>query len=111
CSDGLFIAVSCARGGRIISQCRYRIDIVKCRLATLGGGARRGARLQEVAKNEGKDPAVLVVVDLDRRGDPEQQPDLLRRAVLAADDRGELLARLHALLDAEDVDRLVALDA
>src|SRR5262249_39011403 len=83
--------------------------------AAAGGGAGGGAGMlqggggglggsEKVPEKKGQDPAVLVVVDLDRRVDAQQQFDLLRAAVLAADHRRELLARLHAFLDAEDVD-------
>src|SRR5262249_33003657 len=93
----------CACAARLAAA---RSAAASARMLRSTGGGLGGS--EQVPENERQDPAVLVVVDLDRRVDAQQQLDLLRAAVLAADHRRELLARLHAFLDAEDVHRLVA---
>src|SRR3546814_3744559 len=68
-------------------------------------------RRHQAAQHVGQDAAVLVVVDLVERIDPAAELDLLRLAVGAGDAAGQVHARLQALLDADDVDRLAAVHA
>src|SRR6266852_2103653 len=77
-----------------------------------GGGPNRRSRFAEkIAQHERKNPAVHVVIHLDRRVDAQQQLDVLLRSVLAADDERRLLSRPDARFDAGDVDDLVPPDS
>src|SRR6266700_6014925 len=78
----------------------------------LRGDANRGPRFsQYFAQHEWQDAAVLVVVDLDRRVDAQQQRDFLHAAVLPPDHQRRVLLRPDLALDAADVDGFVAFDA
>src|SRR6266567_7217583 len=78
----------------------------------LSGGANRGPGFSEnLAQHERQDPAVLVVVHLDRRVDAQQHLDLLHAAVLPPDHQRRVLLRPDLALDAANVDGFVAFDA
>src|SRR6266540_4174440 len=78
----------------------------------LRGGANRGTRFPEyLAQHERQDAAVLVVVDLDRRVDPQQQRDFLHAAVGSPDHERRVLLRPDLSLDAADIDGFVAFEA
>ena len=64
-----------------------------------GRSARRlGRPREQLPQHEGQDPAVPVVVDLDRRVDPEPQGRLRLASVRAADRERDLLPRAEACL-------------
>src|SRR5438445_12439349 len=66
-----------------------------------GGGPNRRSRFAEkIAQHERKNPAVHVVIHLDRRVDAQQHLDVLLRSVLAADDERRPLPWPDARLDA-----------
>src|SRR6266446_6280684 len=80
--------------------------------AALRGDANRGTRFSEYfTQHEGQDAAVLVVVDLDRRVDAQQQRHFLHAAVGSPDHERRVLLRPDLALDAANVQGLVAFDA
>src|SRR6266853_1423073 len=79
--------------------------------AALRGDANRGTRFSEYfTQHEGQDAAVLVVVDLDRRVDAQQQRHFLHAAVGSPDHERRVLLRPDLALDAANVEGLVAFD-
>src|SRR5258708_20840565 len=77
--------------------------------AALRGDANRGTRFSEYfTQHEGQDAAVLVVVDLDRRVDAQQQRHFLHPAVGSPDHERRVLLRPDLALDSAIVHGLVA---
>src|SRR6266513_4140202 len=77
----------------------------------LRGDANRGSGFPEkLAQYERQDAAVLVVIDLDRRVDAQEQRGFLHAAVLTMDHERRVLLRLDLALDAANVDGFVAFD-
>src|SRR6266704_1796875 len=78
----------------------------------LRGDANRGPRLsQYFAQHKRQDAAVLVVVDLDRCVDAQQQRDFLHAAVGSPDHERRVLLRPDLAFDAADVDGFLTGDA
>src|SRR2546422_571727 len=78
----------------------------------LSGDANRGPGFSEnLAQHERQDAAVLVVIDLDRRVDAQQQRDFPHAAVGSPDHQRRVLLRPDLAFDATDVDGFVAFDA
>src|SRR6266568_3583602 len=78
----------------------------------LRGDANRGPGFSEnLAQHERQDAAVLVVIDLDRRVDAQQQRDFLHASVGSSDHERRVLLRPDLALDAANVDGFVAFDA